>query len=89
MNFYEVNEPYYALVMADSYEKAYKEYVEVVAEDHDGDLLENINQVSEQYALLRFSRVTDDGGDLLEIDEMLRILKSEKTELLIIDGSLI
>ncbi|MES9726294.1 hypothetical protein ABWK34_18315 [Bacillus safensis] len=49
MKFYEVNEPYYALIKAKNDENAMTIYTDVVADD-DGGLSEEITEVTEAYA---------------------------------------
>lgn len=50
MKYYEIHEPYYALLAADNEKKATEVYVKWVADD-DGTLKYNIKEVSRQYAL--------------------------------------
>lgn len=88
LNFYEAYNPYYALILAKNEEEAYKVYIENVADD-DGDLHEEIELVDREYGIVKFSRGKSEDGELLEISEILEDLKSDKSKLLLIDGSLI
>ncbi|MED1234727.1 hypothetical protein [Bacillus paralicheniformis] len=51
MKYYEIHEPYYALIAAVDEKKAAEVYCEVVTDDVDETLKDNIKEVSRQYAL--------------------------------------
>lgn len=91
MNYFEFLEPYYALIKADCGEEAVKKYIEIIAGDESDfeSLLEESKLVPEYYAAARFSRSTDENGNMLDLEEVIEILKSSDTELLVMDGSLI
>lgn len=91
MNYFEFVEPYYALIKAKNGEEAVKKYIEVVAGDENDveTLLEECKIVPEYYAAAKFSRSQDEKGNLLEFEEVLEVLKSNVSEILMIDGSLI
>lgn len=88
MRFYEVHDPYYSLIMAQNEESAMGIYTEIVADD-DGTLIDEIKEVSRDYALLRISRATGEDNKLIEYKELLDSLNSNEPHLFIIDGSLI
>ena len=88
MRFYEIHDPYYALIMARNEEEAMKIYTETVADD-DGTLRDEIELVSRDYALLRISRAPGEDKELIEYKELLDSLNSNEPQLFIIDGSLI
>lgn|GEM_PF-1012987 len=88
MRFYEVHDPYYALIMARNEEEAIKIYTEIVADD-DGTLIDEIEEVSRDYALLRISRAPGEDNELIKYKELLDSLNSNEPQLFIIDGSLI
>ncbi|MFI2856953.1 hypothetical protein ACH6EH_07405 [Paenibacillus sp. JSM ZJ436] len=46
MKHFEINDPYYAVIKAPSHEEAYEKYVEVVADDYDGTLMDEIKEIS-------------------------------------------
>ncbi|MCY8517918.1 hypothetical protein [Bacillus atrophaeus] len=88
--FFEITEPYYALIKADSGEEAEKIYNENVSDTDDyEDFQEEIREVNELYALLRFSRVLDEDGTLMEISEVMREFSKDESEIIIWDGSLL
>lgn len=55
MKFYEIHDPYYALIKAPNQDEAIKVYSQNVAED-DGTLHEEIREVDRGYALVSFSK---------------------------------
>ncbi|WP_426578900.1 hypothetical protein P5490_019955 (plasmid) [Bacillus altitudinis] len=88
MKFYEVHDPYYALIKAKNQENAMTIYTDTVADD-DGGLSEEITAVTETYAAIRYVRVNGEDNKIIPIEEVLKDLTSEKEMVLIIDGSLI
>lgn len=90
MKFYEIIEPYWALIKAPNEDEAIEEYVRVVADDDvNQPLSEEIKEVDRDYAVARFSRVlTEDGGEV-PLDELLASIRSEETSVLAMDGSLL
>ncbi|KDE26705.1 hypothetical protein BA81_14197 [Bacillus safensis FO-36b] len=88
MKFYEVNEPYYALIKAKNDENAMTIYTDVVADD-DGGLSEEITEVTEAYATIIYSRVNGEDNNVIPVKEVLEHLTNEEEMVLIIDGSLI
>jgi len=88
LKFYEVNEPYYALIKAKNDENAMTIYTDVVADD-DGGLSEEITEVTEAYATIIYSRVNGEDNNVIPVKEVLEHLTSEEEMVLIIDGSLI
>ena len=88
MKYFEVNEPYYALMKAESIEKAKKKYIEHIAED-DGTLFENIFEVGRDYALAKFSQAPGENRKLIPIKQVLEDFHCAEYEVLIIDGNLI
>lgn len=88
MKFYEVNEPYYALIKAKNDENAMTIYTDVVADDAGG-LIEEITEVTETYAAIRYSRVNGYDNKMIPVEEVLEDLKNEIQMVLIIDGSLV
>lgn len=88
--YFEVSEPYYALIKADSGEEAEKLYNEFVADTDDyEDFQEELKEADRDYALLRFSRSRDEDGTLMEINDVLKIFSDDESNVLIIDGSLL
>ncbi|MEC2427692.1 MULTISPECIES: hypothetical protein [Bacillus] len=88
MKFYEVNEPYYALLKAKNDENAMTIYTDVVADD-DGGLSEEITEVTEAYATIIYSRVNGEDNNVIPVKEVLEHLTNEEEMVLVIDGSLL
>lgn len=88
MKFYEVHDPYYALIMATNEEEALEFYANNIAED-DGDLLDGIEEVSRDYAVIRFSRAKSEDGKEVDQMELLATLTSEDSQLLVVDSALL
>ncbi|WP_025727738.1 hypothetical protein [Heyndrickxia ginsengihumi] len=91
MNCYEFIEPYYALIKADTDEKAVKKYIEVVAGDEsDFDvLLEECKIVPAYYASARLAQIKNENGKLADLDEVIETFERVETEVLVVDGSLL
>ncbi|MEN2765662.1 hypothetical protein [Ornithinibacillus xuwenensis] len=85
MGYFEVVDPYYALIKAESKEDAKKEYNSTVA---DLDDIEDIFEVPENYDLVRFSQVPGEDKKLLDPKEILKEFVDPDSNLLIIDGTL-
>ncbi|WP_373896363.1 hypothetical protein [Virgibacillus sp. CBA3643] len=89
MHYFEFENPYYALIRASSKEKAKGIYRRVVLND-DNEPIDEIKEVSRDYALLEFSRGEKENVKLPEIEQVLKHFAMEdKDEILLIDGSLI
>jgi hypothetical protein len=86
MKYFEIHSPYYALVKAETVEKAIEIYVEQVADD-DGTLREEIKEVD--YALIQFARSESEDGDFMPVSETLDKFHREKSEVLLIDSGLL
>ncbi|MED4083891.1 hypothetical protein P4637_03315 [Halalkalibacterium halodurans] len=87
--YYEVTEPYYALIKADSKEEAIEEYVKSVAENEDGEVDESIEEVEKEYALALFGQCKTEDGELLPPDKVLEEFNDQKSRVLAFDGALI
>lgn len=88
MKFYEINNPYYALVKAENEGEAIKEYTKSVA-DNDGSLHEEIKEVDREYALAAYSRGLSEDGHTISVNEILEDFRNGETMTLLVDGSLI
>ncbi|WP_144520691.1 hypothetical protein [Bacillus pumilus] len=89
MKFYETHEPYYALIKARNIKNATEIYNDTVADDVEGELAENIKEVTGIYAAIRYSRVNGEDGKPTPVKEDLDDLTNEEEMVLIIDGSLL
>lgn len=85
MKYFEVVDPYYALLKAEDKEDAKLEYNASVAGLED---INDIHEVPEDYALVRFSQTSDEDCKLLPPKEVLDEFKSPDRCVLIWDGSL-
>ncbi|WP_260852404.1 hypothetical protein [Bacillus pumilus] len=88
MKFYKVNDPYIALIKANTKENAMKIYKEEIADD-DGSLSKNMTEVTETYAAIRYSRANGEDNNVIPVKEVLEHLTNEEEMVLIIDGSLL
>lgn len=88
MRFYEINEPYYALIKSMDKSDAVIEYEKTVANLED-ESTKLIKEVTRDYALASFSRVLSEDGNVIPVAEIVADFQREETMLLIIDGSLI
>ncbi|MEC2105026.1 hypothetical protein [Bacillus licheniformis] len=87
MKYYEIHEPYYALLAAEEEKKALEVYVEVVADD-DGTLKDSIKEVSRQYALGCVGDLALKNKPELSVDKFVRDFNKRENDWLIIDGAL-
>ncbi|WP_026579180.1 hypothetical protein [Bacillus sp. SB47] len=87
MKYYEIHEPYYALLAAEDEKKALEVYVEVAADD-DGALKDSIKEVSRQYALGCVGDFTFKNRLELSVSKLVRDFNKRENEWLIIDGAL-
>ena len=88
MKYFEINDPYYALIKAENQAEAIKIYTEYVADD-DGTLHEEIKEVDRDYALASFSRGGTEDGEEVPISEILEDFQSEVSAVLLIDPALL
>ncbi|GLF91073.1 hypothetical protein Saga11_23320 [Bacillus safensis] len=86
MKFYEVHDPYYALIKAKNEENAMTIYTDTVADD-DGGLMEEITEVTETYAAIRHSRTVDADERILSIEKVIEDITNEEEMLLGMDTS--
>ncbi|WP_152425489.1 hypothetical protein [Bacillus subtilis] len=90
-HYFEVSEPYYALIKADSGEEAEKLYNEFVADTDDYEDFQDdeIREVERDYALIMFSRTKDEDGKLVSYTRISEDFTNPEIEVLIMDGSLL
>ncbi len=88
MKFFEVCDPYYALIKANIKGNAMKLYTETVADDN-GNLSDEIKEVGMLYAAVKHSRTLTEDQELSPISDVLEELQSNEETILITDGSLI
>lgn len=88
VKFFEIHDPYYALIKAPDQDAAIKVYVERVAED-DGTLHEEIREVDRDYALVSFSKGATEDNETVPIKEILEGFKKEGSAVLLISRELL
>lgn len=88
MKYFEIHDPYYALIKASDKQEVLKTYVEFVA-DGDDKLEDGIEEVDRDYALLKFSRARGEDGKLSDISDVLKEFKEDEAFPLLIDGTLV
>lgn len=86
MKYFEIIEPYFALVKANDAEEASEKYIEEVADDP---RIEDFKVVSRDYALVNFARSVGEDKKQTSIPEVLYIFQNDNAEVLLIDGCLI
>lgn len=86
MKYFEVIDPYYALIKAEDKEHAKLEYNASVAGLDD---INDIYEVPEDYALVRFSQTPGEDKKLIDPKTILEDFKSPDVCILIWDGSLL
>lgn len=86
MKYFETQEPYYALIVAENEEKAKELYEEIVSDiDDEEEFYSNSKEVRKEYAKEQFKNALDVDGDKPDIEDFDKF----KNELLLIDRSLI
>lgn len=91
--FYEINDPYFALIKAKDESDAVKRYIEVVAGDENDNenLLEDIKEIDMITALGKY--VESFYSPVVQIDETFEeyaeFLLKEESNVLLVDGSLL
>ncbi|MDF9767653.1 hypothetical protein [Bacillus velezensis] len=91
MKFYEIHDPYYALLKAEDKAEAEKIYNKDVADtdDYDNFQDEEIREVERDYALVMFSQSRGVDGELRSYTYISKNFNNPESEVLIWDGSLL
>jgi hypothetical protein len=91
VKYWEIYEPYYALIKAKCKEDAVNEYIKSVAGEKEEFeyLLGFMEEVEEDYALVMHSRGNSEDGNPIPAEEILDDFRSNQTMVLLIDGSLL
>jgi hypothetical protein len=85
MKFFEINEPYAALIKAQSKYEAISVYNEYVA---DADTDTEVEEISRDEALVRFSRGWDEDRKLSKEKEIIERFNQEQADVLLITSEL-
>ena len=86
MKYFEVYEPYYALIKEESKEKAMKVYVEFVASD-EGTLKDEMYEVSRTAAWRKFCKGENEDGS--KSYELVKQFNDQDNKVLLIDSALL
>lgn len=87
--FFEVHDPYYALIKAKDVNEAKELYITIVADDEEGTLDNEIKEVPSDYAIAHYSRSLSEDKEVVPLKEVLEVLRSNESNLLLIDGNLL
>ncbi|UWD95707.1 hypothetical protein NX081_11415 [Bacillus velezensis] len=87
MKFFEVSDPYYSLIKANTKEDAIKTYIEGVADD-EGNLNKEIQEVSLEHAVKAYIHRTGFEQGFFFKDEITNNLKGREEGIVVIDGHL-
>ncbi|MFE1562735.1 hypothetical protein ACFW52_07835 [Bacillus velezensis] len=88
MKYFEVSEPYYALIKAYTKEKAMTLYTKEVADD-DGELSDEMTEVGQVYAAIRQGRAPGEDKELMPFKQVLEEISNDEEMVLLIEGSLL
>ncbi|MCP9298353.1 hypothetical protein [Bacillus halotolerans] len=88
MKFFEVSDPYYALIKANTKEKAMKLYIEEVADDEEN-LSKGMQEVSLEHAVKAYIHRTGFEQGFFFKDEITNNLKGREEGIVVMDGHLL
>ncbi len=90
MQYFEINEPYYALLKAVDDEDATNKYIEVVAgsEEEFEEIHENMNSKDESYVWKKLAFLPNKES-YPTVGDLKKAVTEEVTDILLIDGSLL
>ncbi|XBW80072.1 hypothetical protein ABRD05_16165 [Bacillus velezensis] len=89
MKFFEVSDPYYALIKANAKEKAMKLYTEEVADDDEENLSKEMYEVSLGHAVKAYIHRTGFEQGFCFKDEITNNLKGREEGIVVMDGHLL
>jgi hypothetical protein len=91
MNFYELNDPYYALIAAEDKGEAVQLYIANVAGDMEEsqEIAEELNEVNRDYVLTKLRRTPGENGENISENDVTEEINSKTSRVILIDGSLI
>lgn len=88
MKFFEVSDPYYALIKANTKEDAIKTYIEGVADDEEN-LSKEMQEVSLEHAVKAYIHRTGFEQGFFFKDEITNHLKGREEGIVVMDGHLL
>ncbi|RJS57492.1 hypothetical protein CJ481_17350 [Bacillus subtilis] len=89
MKYFEVFDPYYALIKAYTKEKAMELYTDTVTDDDDGELSDEMTEVGQVYAAIQHGRAPGEDKELMPFKQVLEEISNDEEMVLLIDGSLL
>jgi hypothetical protein len=91
MKFYELDDPYYALIAAEDKGEAVQLYIREVAGDAEesADIEEELKEVNHEYVLTKLKRSPGENGENISEEEVNQEINSKTSRVILIDGSLI
>ncbi|RFA36198.1 hypothetical protein CAI16_05240 [Virgibacillus dokdonensis] len=93
MKYWEIQEPYYALIKADNNLEATNEYIRTVAGedgfDEFNEIRDSLIKVDRDYALAKYSQALSEDKNPIPIDDILLTFNIPGTLTLLIDGSVL
>ncbi|MCX2809575.1 hypothetical protein OQ477_06160 [Bacillus sp. ChL18] len=89
MKFFEVSDPYYALIKANTKEDAMKLYTEEVADDDEENLSKEMYEVSLDHAVKAYIHRTGFEQGFFFKDEITNNLKGREEGIVVMDGHLL
>ena len=90
MKYFEIREPYYALIKAKNSEDAIEVYVKNVSDnDESYPIKDYIEEVESDYALVMLSRASAEDNEQIPIKDLLDDFRTYESSVLLVDGNLI
>lgn len=89
MKYFEINDPYYAIIKARTRKEAIRVYEEHVADDEDNKLREDIHEISRDYALVHFARGTGEDMKMIKPWELLEEFNDDTPGILLVTSELL
>lgn len=92
MRFYEIHEPYYALIKAEDEVEATKKYIEIVAgnDEEFEEIREEMNSVEKEYVTMILAHSIDQTTrEKITPKELKRAINERSIEVLLMDGALL
>ena len=86
MKYYETNEPFYSLIVANNTKEALKLYHEMYGDNDDP---EKFHELSREEALWRVASAKTEDGDNLTYEEVKEDLDAKVPTMLLVDGDIL
>jgi hypothetical protein len=89
LNYYEIHDPYYALIKAQSREEAINTYIKEIEVEENENYEYAFIELPKELALLKFGQSVDQEGKTMDPEEILELFSSNEPCLLLVDGALL